>query len=253
MIPSIDPEFRGLIPPLLVDEFNQLEQNILSCGRCRDAIILWDGVIVDGHNRFEICVKHGIEFKITEMEFASREAVMVWILENQLGRRNLSDAARIELALAKAEMLRERARRKQSQAGGDKKSAESLRTKTSNSVSKSVDSLNVLNALADDAGVGRGTIQRYMELKESGNPELVSRVKSGELKIGTAHRMLGKEVLKQLDRADKMYEYIHANLQNVLKDATEAEASAIDACLSGLSRQIDALISKLEDSKCKQF
>ena len=72
-IPRIDPEFQALIPPISEGEYRQLEQNILSARRCRDAIVLWDGVIVDGHNRFKICLEHGIEFEIKDMSFDSRD------------------------------------------------------------------------------------------------------------------------------------------------------------------------------------
>ena len=98
-LPQIDPELKSLIPPLSIEERIQLEQNILQARKCRDAIVLWQGIIIDGHNRYEICVKHGIEFEIIELPLPSREAAMVWILDNQLGRRNLHAAAKIELAL----------------------------------------------------------------------------------------------------------------------------------------------------------
>src|SRR5690606_40306141 len=55
----IDPEFRSLIPPLTDDEYAQLEKNIVAEG-CRDPLIVWNGVVVDGHNRYDICVRHGI-------------------------------------------------------------------------------------------------------------------------------------------------------------------------------------------------
>jgi len=86
---KIDPEFKSLIPPLTTEEFTQLEKSIVSEG-CRDALVLWDGIIVDGHNRYEICQKHGIPFKTTEMQFSDREEAKDWIDKNQLGRRNLT-------------------------------------------------------------------------------------------------------------------------------------------------------------------
>ncbi|MDX5584306.1 MAG: hypothetical protein QNK20_05165, partial [Aureibaculum sp.] len=60
-MPVINQEFKKLIPKLSIEEFNQLEKNIISDG-CRDPLVLWDDTIIDGHNRFEICNKHGIEF-----------------------------------------------------------------------------------------------------------------------------------------------------------------------------------------------
>jgi len=207
--PMIDPEFRGIIPSLSDDEYQQLEQNILSEQKCRDAILMWDGVIIDGHNRFYICVKHGIEFEVREMEFESREEVKLWILENQLGRRNLTDAMRIEIALGKAEMLRERAREKQSQAGGDKISPGALLSKSSKA---NEERINVQKTLAKEAGVSAGTLYSYICVREDGSPALLDKVKSGEIKIGRAYKMLEKEIVKQLKQADKWYAYIKARM-----------------------------------------
>ena len=86
---SIDPELKALIPPLSDDEYRQLEQNIIRDG-CREPLVAWRGVIVDGHNRHKICTTHGIDFKTLVMDFDDREAVMDWMDANQLGRRNLS-------------------------------------------------------------------------------------------------------------------------------------------------------------------
>jgi DNA modification methylase len=94
---KIDPEFQSLIPPLAPEERQQLEANILTDG-CRDPLVIWNGVLIDGHNRYEICTKHGIGFETVEKEFADRDAAMDWMDANQLGRRNLSpDAFRLAL------------------------------------------------------------------------------------------------------------------------------------------------------------
>ena len=94
----IDPEFRDLIPPLNDDELTMLEESIVANG-CESPLIVWNGVIVDGHNRHAICQKHNIPFAVTEKEFSSREDAMLWMLRNQLGRRNLNSYQRSELAL----------------------------------------------------------------------------------------------------------------------------------------------------------
>jgi DNA modification methylase len=86
---KIDPEFKSLIPPLSKEEYQGLEKSIIQEG-CRDAIITWDGIIVDGHNRYEICGRVGAEYNIVAKEFADREEVMDWMDANQLSRRNLS-------------------------------------------------------------------------------------------------------------------------------------------------------------------
>lgn len=91
----IDPEFEGKIPPLTTEEFQQLENNILADGVVINPIIVWDGVIVDGHNRYRIVSKHPeIRFSTCEKTFADRYEAIAWICKNQLGRRNLTPGQR---------------------------------------------------------------------------------------------------------------------------------------------------------------
>ena len=86
---QIDSEFQSLIPPLQAEELAQLEANILADG-CRDPLVAWGNVLVDGHNRYSICSKHGLPFDVVQIEFADREAAMDWMDANQLGRRNIT-------------------------------------------------------------------------------------------------------------------------------------------------------------------
>ena len=88
---TIDPEFEGKIPPLREEELKQLEENILADGVVINPLIVWDGVIVDGHNRYRILQKHPeIQFTTYEKKFPDRYAAIAWICKNQLGRRNLT-------------------------------------------------------------------------------------------------------------------------------------------------------------------
>jgi len=90
---KIDPKFRSLIRPLYPKEYQQLEENLVRDG-CRDPIITWNEIIVDGHNRYEICTRRHIPFAVLPLSFDCREAAEIWICTNQLGRRNLADEAR---------------------------------------------------------------------------------------------------------------------------------------------------------------
>jgi len=237
----IDKEFKNLIPPLLPEEREQLEQNILEARKCYDPIVLWNGVILDGHNRYEICVKHGIEFQIVDLPLASREEAIFWILDNQLSRRNLNDAARIEMALLKTDMLREKARKNQSRAGGDKKSAGSL----SSLVSKpKLESIDVRKSTAEDIGISEGKLNNYMQIKEHGSPELLAKVKSSELKIGTAHRLLPKEILKQLNQYDKMLKFIASTKP---AEGFKTAAPEVQAKLENIDALLCTLLEKLGD------
>ena len=89
----IDPEFRDKIPPLTDDEFKRLEENILSDGEVYEPICVWNGVIVDGHNRYKIVQSHPeIPFKTKSMEFDDKWEAFEWMYRKQLGRRNLTEA-----------------------------------------------------------------------------------------------------------------------------------------------------------------
>lgn len=89
---KIDKEFKDKIPPLTDAEFEQLRENILSDGEVYEPIATWNGVIVDGHNRWQIVQEHPeIPFRIKEMDFADKWAAFEWMYRKQLGRRNLSD------------------------------------------------------------------------------------------------------------------------------------------------------------------
>jgi len=97
---TIDNEFRDLIAPLTEEEYSSLENNILEYGfNPAYPLIVWKdyNIIVDGHNRFGICQKHGIEFVVIEQEFDSREAVIDWMVDNQLSRRNIDPNTRAYL------------------------------------------------------------------------------------------------------------------------------------------------------------
>ena len=115
---KVNDTFKNLIPPLSTDEYNALEASILKEG-VRDAIILWGDFIVDGHNRFEIATRHGLPLKTTGREFESEDDVIIWMIDNQLARRNINDGIKYVLADQKREALLRIGLKNMSVAGGD--------------------------------------------------------------------------------------------------------------------------------------
>lgn len=98
------PELAAYIPPLSPDELKQLEENIKQNG-CREALLVWETtgehvpnlgtttpvyILIDGHNRYAICQKNHLDFKVHLMNFPSIEQVKFFMIDNQLGRRNLA-------------------------------------------------------------------------------------------------------------------------------------------------------------------
>jgi len=180
-------------------------------------------------------MEHGIEFEIEEIQFDSREEAKLWILENQLGRRNLTDVARIELALRKEGLLTELAKERQTLGGKHKGK---LLAKGSTEDNEPV---NVRKTLAKEAGISDRTLGMYKQIMEQGSPALIEAVKSGKLKIGAAHKLLPKQIEKRLKQADKMYEYIQKYLPTI---TDEEEKADIHNQLLGLREQLQMLLAR---------
>jgi len=131
----------------LFDEFEQLEQNIIAEG-CREPLIIWDGIIVDGHNRYEICNKHGIEFKTVEKAFDDKNSAKEWIIRNQFGRRNLTPYQRTSLALTLKDVIEARAKENQG-----------TRTDIHQNSDECIEPINTKKELAKIAGVSHDTVR----------------------------------------------------------------------------------------------
>src|SRR6059036_146995 len=104
----VNEELKAYIDPLSAEDYEALERSILAEG-CRDALVLWGNVLVDGHNRYGICRKHGLTFQtVQNTRFRSIEDVHLWMIDQHLGRRSISDFQRGVLALRKREIVAER-------------------------------------------------------------------------------------------------------------------------------------------------
>lgn len=136
---QIDAEFKELIPPLKPEEYEQLEKNILEEG-IRDAIVTWDSIILDGHNRYKIAQEHDLPFVEMPMNFANRNEAKDWMIDNQLGRRNLTTEQW-------GYLLGLRYKGEKLSHGGDRASAQSVHLKTA-------------EKLGELHGVSRMTVQR---------------------------------------------------------------------------------------------
>ena len=175
---TVDPEFRDLIPPLNEEELKLLEESLVADG-CESPLIVWNGVIIDGHNRYAICRKHDIPFSIQEKNFDTREEVMLWMLRNQLGRRNLNNYQRSELAL-KFEPLFAHASEKRMLAG-------KLVDPPQNSAEGSGETRK---QIAKMAGVSHDTIKKVKRLHEHADEETKSRLRRGEMTVNKAYNEL---------------------------------------------------------------
>lgn len=91
----VDPEFQNKIPPISEDEFKQLRENILEAGEVFEPLVIWNGIMIDGHNRWKVIQENpSIKYKVREIPFPDKWAAFEWMYKNQLGRRNLTDEQR---------------------------------------------------------------------------------------------------------------------------------------------------------------
>ena len=179
---KIDEELRDLLPPLKEEEFNQLEQNIIKEG-CTHPIAMWNGYIADGHNRYKICKKNGINFETYPLAYESKEEVMKWMINGQFGQRNLEPVQKIEIAEKYRSAIETKAR--ENQQGGQ--GGVLLLTKSSKANSEPV---NTRQELARIAGVSEDTYSKGKKILESDNEEIKDRLRNGEIKINTAYKEL---------------------------------------------------------------
>lgn len=168
--------FADLIPPLSIEERGELENSIMDEG-CRDAICVWNGVIVDGHNRYEICKRRKRAFRVKEMSFENDEAAVAWIIRNQFGRRNLTAMQRAELALKLKEAVAAEAKARQVR-------------KPKSVVQKSAPQNNgkTRDELAKMAGVSHDTIAKVEKIVAGAEPEVVEATRKGEMSINAAYK-----------------------------------------------------------------
>ena len=185
----INPTFKKLIPPLTQDEFQQLEKNILAEKKIRDPLVLWNGTLIDGHNRYELETKLGIDFKTESMDFTDEEAAKVWIINNQLGRRNLLPYVRTELASLAAPMLAKKGKKNMSAGGGDKKSG---LTKSTNPIenAEKIEKVNTRKELADMTGVSEDTYRKAMFIQDNADDGTLQELREGKTSIHAAYTEL---------------------------------------------------------------
>ena len=188
----IDKEFQSLIPPLTAEEYAGLEESILAEG-CRDALITWGDVLIDGHNRYEICTKHGIPFDTIEMDFPTRDDVIVWIIKNQFGRRNLPAYERARLALRLKPVIAERANA--NKMAGLKQNVSVCQ--------KSDERIDTKKELATVAGVSHDTIAKVEKIEAKAPPEVKEQLRTGAMSINQAYTEVKRQE-KAEQRAEKM-------------------------------------------------
>lgn len=183
----IDKEFESLLPPLPEEDYKGLEESIKSEG-CRDPLVVWgkEEILVDGHNRYKICTENNIHYEITAHQFKDRNEVIMWIISNQLRRRNVSAFERSALALKLKPKLSQEAKERQG-----------TRTDIKPNIVQKSAQCKTSDKLAEIAGVSRDTIQKTETIITQGTPEDIKEVRAGKASISGK----AKEI-KERDKKD---------------------------------------------------
>ena len=172
----IDPKFQTLIWPLTADELALLESNIVADG-CRDPLAVWNGILLDGHNRYEICTRLGLPFQTTLVDLPNREAAEEWIILNQFGRRNLPPFARAVLALKLEPIYAKRAKEKEA-------------SHTKQGYQKSDNPVHTAKELAKLAGLSHDSIAKAKKIVAEASDETKEALRTGETSINAEYKRL---------------------------------------------------------------
>ena len=204
----VNEELKAYIDPLTPEEYEALERSLLAEG-CRDALVLWGNVLVDGHNRYEICRKHGLPFQtVQHARFGSIEDVYLWMIDHHLGRRSVSTFQRGVLALRKRELLAERRSRETAAAAVQEAPAVDTPPPQPAAAPEPLDSREVV---AKAARLSSSQVLMIEKIHKQAAPEVVAAVKAGTISINAAAAVAtlpaeeqvaaaaaGKEELKQV-------------------------------------------------------
>ena len=206
-------ELESLIPPLSNEEFKQLERNILEEG-IRDPLITWNGILIDGHNRYRIAQEHDINYETLEKEFDNINLVKEWMIHNQFGRRNLSNYQRSVLALHLENVFKDRAKEKEFE----------RKTTFQKSEKSNLETVNSVKEIGKVANVSHDTIAKVKKIEANATPEVKARLNTGQMSINEAYKEIKKEEIEikrkeiretfekqDVEIKDKKYRIIYAD------------------------------------------
>jgi N6-adenosine-specific RNA methylase IME4 len=204
---EIKEEFKKLIPPLTAEEFKQLEQNCLDEG-IREKIITWNGFIIDGHNRFEIATRWNLEYQTESKRFNDENDVKEWMINNQFGRRNLSNYQRSVLALQLEEVFSAKAKEKETE----------RKTTFHKSEKSNIEPINTIKEISKVANVSHDTIAKVKKIEAVATPEVKAQLSTGEISINQAYQEIKKEEKKE-ERLQKI---------ELIKESIEKENKTLE-------------------------
>lgn len=202
---TVNEELKAYIEPLTADEHEALERSLLAEG-CRDALVLWGDVLVDGHNRYGICQKHGLPFNtVQNPRLKTLEDVHLWMIDQHLGRRSVSDYQRGVLALRKREIVAERRARAQALANEARPGDDAVQADEDDASLEAAAKAAVLEPrplqsredIARAARLSSSQVGMIEKIQKQAAPEVVAALKAGELSLNAAAVVASLPVAEQ--------------------------------------------------------
>lgn len=185
----VNEELKAYIDPLTPEEHESLERSLLAEG-CRDALVLWGNVLVDGHNRHGICQKHGLPFQtVQNPRFQSIEDVHLWMIDQHLGRRSVSDFQRGVLALRKRQILAQRSAIQAATTPAPTTEHEDETASPDESAAPTpplAERPPSREALAREAKLSGNQVALIEKIQKQAAPEVIAAVRSGTISINAA-------------------------------------------------------------------
>lgn len=195
---QIDEELENLLPKLEVEKYNLLRADIIKNG-CVNPIIVWNGLIVDGHNRYRICKENNIEFKTKEMNFANKQEAMIWAWTTQKARRNVDDGTLFRIAEKFRPYYEQKAKERQIEAGKNfgksfQKSEKTIDEKDNNNSqlcmkSDKAKKIDTIQELAKIAGTGRDTMNKVIQIQKHAPEPIKDAVESNVISINKGYEL----------------------------------------------------------------
>ncbi|MFL6675323.1 MAG: hypothetical protein ACJ8LG_18775 [Massilia sp.] len=246
---TINDDLRSFVDPLTEVEYAALERSLLAEG-CRDALVLWNDTLIDGHNRYAICKKHGIEFRtVQNNSFASLEDVMLWMIDNHLARRSVSDFQRGLLALRKKEIVAARMAQK----------AGEPEPKGEEPAAPEPPPWNTREEVAKAARVSSNTISQIERIQKAATPQLIDAVRAGTISINAAANVAqlpesvqvaavagGRKELQQAARQVREQKASTRPRKETPPADPADEAAAMRAEIAGLKDRVASLLTENE-------
>ncbi|MCZ2495874.1 plasmid replication/partition related protein [Xylophilus sp. Kf1] len=264
----VNEEIKAYIDPLTEDEHAALERSLLAEG-CRDALVLWGDLLIDGHNRYGICVKHGLPFRtVQNTRFQNIEDVHLWMIDQHLGRRSVSDFQRGVLALRRKQIESDRkaapaadvaAPASEDGAPWDGEGTEAVTHPVVVPV-PSAPALDSRQAVAKAARLSSAQVAAIEKIQKQAAPELLAAVRSGTVSINTAAAISslpaeeqaaaaagGKDELRQAAKKvrDARRKPREEGADDAMANTSAAEDQAAGMVL-GLRRRVEELTAENE-------